>query len=656
MAVTNFEVYATRLRDDRLSIKLKQTIAHELCESLEFFQLQDFTRFVAVLWPVIRDLLLKTPPVFVSAAPEQKLRSTLLEIIQRIPHSEVFRPIVQEVVTTLVALVKIENEDNAVVCLKIIYELHRMYRQLLENVAQPFLELASELYRNADQMLKTAESVDTPASLSTPNASLLSPSAMSPGPDSGDSASKNLSKAACSFKVLTEVPIIVVSIIQANRRHAEPFVTNILPHILHMLELGPKTNSTQQQQQQQPEAISAYGRSAYADLITAQSKTLSFLAFFARGFTALLLPSQNRIAQLTLHLLCACPAESTATRKEMLIATRHIVSTEIRKAFVPIADKFLDMQVLVGTGLASQCILKPFAFSMLADLMHHIRSELSPAQLTRMVDFYAGCMHDQSLSSGVHTMCAKLLHNITECIMQIPDKRHGRVLLLSILRTFVSSFAAIGGSAEAAIENARSGNSLSEEKLYGGSELIRTNAFEQGDRIKELRFLLRSLVTGCKNVMYALRKCDSTLALGMHHQPQSDGDEASTPVGSGDGAGTRAPSIVANQEAELAGFELDLLKALFREGLRACRIHDVERARAEAAARSEAKAQPAPSRETQIKLLDREAKEQIDHFANLFINLDLAVFHELFTSQFAFAFQAMVEHCAAVSSVQVFVA
>ncbi|KAJ2650659.1 transcription-associated protein 1 [Coemansia sp. RSA 1287] len=71
MAITNFEVYATRLRDDKLSVKLKLTIAHELCESLEFFQLQDYSRFVSILWPVIRDLLLKTPAVFMSTAPEQ---------------------------------------------------------------------------------------------------------------------------------------------------------------------------------------------------------------------------------------------------------------------------------------------------------------------------------------------------------------------------------------------------------------------------------------------------------------------------------------------------------------------------------------------------------------------------------------------------------
>ncbi|KAJ2717297.1 transcription-associated protein 1 [Coemansia spiralis] len=658
MAITNLEVYATRLRDDRLSAKLKQTIAHELCESLELLQPQEYARFVAIVWPVIRDLLLKTPPVFVNTAPEQKLRATLLDIVQRIPHSEVVRPIVLEVVTTLVDLVKVENEDNAVTCLKTIYELHRMYRQLLEGIAQPFLDLASELYRNAEQMLKVADTMDTPASLSTPNTNLMSPSAMSPGPvaDASDAAAKNLGKATTSFKVLTEVPIIVVSIIQASRRHAEPFVTNILPLILHMLELSPRAAPTQAQALG-PEAGGHHLSNAQADLITAQSKTLSFLAFFARGFTALLLPSQERIARLTLHLLCACPAEATATRKEMLIATRHIVSTELRRAFVPLADRFLDMKVLVGAGLASQCILKPFAFSMLADLMHHIRAELSAGQLTRMVGFYAGCMHDHTLSAGVHTMCAKLLHNITECIMLIPDRRHGRVLLLSVLRTFVSSLAAIGDSAAATISDIQTGHVRAEEAVYGSGERIRTNAFEQGDRIKEQRFLLRSLITGCKNVMYALRKCGSTLALGMHHQAPlaadgsegggSDGDKAADPAAAAAEAGG-ALSMVAMPEAELAGFELDLLTSLFREGLRACRIHDVERARTGAGA--------GQSREAQLRHADREGKEQIEHFANLFLVLDPAVFHELLASQFDFAFHATVEQCAAVASVQVFAA
>ncbi|KAJ1997938.1 transcription-associated protein 1, partial [Coemansia thaxteri] len=292
-------------------------------------------------------------------------------------------------------------------------------------------------------------------------------------------------------------------------------------------------------------------------------------------------------------------------------------------------------------------------------------------------------MHDQQLSSGVHTMCAKLLHNITECIMNIPNRQHGRVLLLAILKTFISSFAAIGDQALAAIEDIKSKGAYSEENIYGANELIRTNAFEQGDRIKELRFLLRSLVTGCKNVIYALRKCDSVLALGMGSRLQqaklegdTEGKAAAAPNGEAAAGGDLAGG--ASNEAYLAGFEIELLTSLFREGLRACRVHDVERIRAEYAGDSALQgasagtrepsadgpaddsltppASLAPSREAQIKLVDREGKEQIEHFANLFVNLDPAVFHELFTSQFDYAFGAMIDHCAAISSVQVFVA
>ncbi|KAJ2339533.1 transcription-associated protein 1, partial [Coemansia sp. RSA 2618] len=101
--------------------------------------------------------------------------------------------------------------------------------------------------------------------------------------------------------------------------------------------------------------------------------------------------------------------------------------------------------------------------------------------------------------------------------------------------------------------------------------------------------------------------------------------------------------------------------------MRACRIHDIERVKVEVAAAAAAAgakgdcAQPGGpssvlSREAQLKLVDREGKEQIEQFANLFVSLDPAVFHELFTSQFDYIFRTMVEHCAAISSVQVFVA
>ena len=53
---------------------------------------------------------------------------------------------------------------------------------------------------------------------------------------------------------------------------------------------------------------------------------------------------------------------------------------------------------------------------MLADLIHHLRADLSSAQLTRVVNIYTAMIHNPALSGGIQTMCAKLLMTVTESI------------------------------------------------------------------------------------------------------------------------------------------------------------------------------------------------------------------------------------------------
>ena len=77
--------------------------------------------------------------------------------MRRIPLSEGLRDHASNLATTFLELVKIENEENAVVCLKIIYDLHRMYYSKLENFAQPFLDMAFEIYGNASNIAKEAQ-------------------------------------------------------------------------------------------------------------------------------------------------------------------------------------------------------------------------------------------------------------------------------------------------------------------------------------------------------------------------------------------------------------------------------------------------------------------------------------------------------------------
>ena len=88
---------------------------------------------------------------------------------------------------------------------------------------------------------------------------------------------------------------------------------------------------------------------------------------------------------------------------------------------------------------------------MLADLLHHVRAELDSNQLRRTIAIYSANLHDDSLASSIQTMCAKLLLNLIDRIIKLPDLRDGshltsspliiaRVMLLSILDTFRIKF------------------------------------------------------------------------------------------------------------------------------------------------------------------------------------------------------------------------
>ena len=85
---------------------------------------------------------------------------------------------------------------------------------------------------------------------------------------------------------------------------------------------------------------------------------MSFLAYILRSYNQVLRPYQNQIPDFVLRLLRECPPESSATRKELLVATRHILSTDFRQSFVSKIDLLLNEKVLIGTGVTSHDTLR----------------------------------------------------------------------------------------------------------------------------------------------------------------------------------------------------------------------------------------------------------------------------------------------------------
>lgn len=57
-----------------------------------------------------------------------QVRKLILEMIHRLPTSEILRPYVKHILSLMLKLLQIDNEENVLVCLRIIIELHKQFR------------------------------------------------------------------------------------------------------------------------------------------------------------------------------------------------------------------------------------------------------------------------------------------------------------------------------------------------------------------------------------------------------------------------------------------------------------------------------------------------------------------------------------------------
>jgi len=77
-----------------------------------------------------------------------------LEIVQRIPHTEALQEYVPKLMEILLDLLKNDNEENGTICVKIIVDLHKNYKNNLEKYVESFFEIVKEMYGNIKETVK----------------------------------------------------------------------------------------------------------------------------------------------------------------------------------------------------------------------------------------------------------------------------------------------------------------------------------------------------------------------------------------------------------------------------------------------------------------------------------------------------------------------
>lgn len=74
----------------------------------------------------------------------------------------------------------------------------------------------------------------------------------------------------------------------------------------------------------------SFNKEVFVDFMGAQIKTLAFLAYIIRMYQDTIATHANLMVKGIIGLLTLCPPEVASLRKELVIATRHILATDLR--------------------------------------------------------------------------------------------------------------------------------------------------------------------------------------------------------------------------------------------------------------------------------------------------------------------------------------
>ncbi|EXJ60873.1 transformation/transcription domain-associated protein [Cladophialophora yegresii CBS 114405] len=663
-ASQKIDLYASRL-----NTKTKSNIATDLRDSLESLCSPPpvYTKFLTKFWPVFKKIL-EGKPDFHPTSFEHILRNQILEVLHRLQHAppEV-EPFALDMVETLMELVRVENEDNAVLCLKTIMDLERHQPSATASKVQPFLDLIQEMFELMEQVVHDTFDSPAPHQTSSSGANPQSQTFQSPRPaspattvsDPGAERKEHapLAKGMQSFKVLSECPIIVVSIFQAHRSTVAANVKKFVPSIKGILLLQAKAQEKAHAEAAANKSIftgvsrEIKNRAAFGDFITAQVKTMSFLAYLLRVYANQLTDFLPTLPSVVVRLLKDCPREKSGARKELLVAIRHIINFNYRKIFLNKIDELLDERILIGDGLTVYETMRPLAYSMLADLIHHVRDSLDRNQIRRTIEVYTKNLHDNFPGTSFQTMSAKLLLNMAESITKLENKEEARYFLIMILDAIGDKFAAMNYQYENALKlskqygekpNEQQTETYMDEKdqrpdwdkvdIFSATPIKTSNPRERGaDPVNDNKFLFKNLVNGLKNMFYQLKTCNP---------PGLNVDQATIPM--------NWSEVSFGYNAE----ETRVITKLFHEGARVFRYYGAENSVPDMQYSSPVDFMASHS----MAQMTREEKELLESFGTVFHCIDPATFHEVFQAEIPYLHELMFEHTALLHLPQFFLA
>ncbi|TFY60353.1 hypothetical protein EVJ58_g5210 [Rhodofomes roseus] len=505
----DLEMRAARVADPGTDLKTKLNVAYELREMIDVVREAEAARVIPHMVPILLDILRSGEVAHSKDSLEFQFRRCLLDIIHRLPANDGVKPQAGPLLSGMLYLLRYDNEENGSVCCKIFAEVARSYKLLTEELLKEYLDLYADVLRNIQGLVD--ETLSETSAVVDANVAL---------------------PARRSFKVLGEYAMATVSLTQTYKQMVLPALQEILPlNVSALMVEAP----IQRKAKEDYEAMGGHwagmapgfkNPAVFSDFTSAQIKLLSCLAFMYRGGSEQFGAEGDTLAITAVRLLQDCPPSAIAARRDLMVVFRHVLSSPYRRAIVPYIDKIFDDRVLWGTGVGCREAIRQIAFACAGDLAHHLKSDMTPTQLTNVCMLFLRHLMDPRLPESMHHLCAKVIYGLVDHIATKDTPQNAARTLRTVLDATVDKVSSLADT-QAYLANKVANMSKAEKGKEDDISVDYTTidkarpvggamyAVEKpGDALVGHRQLVRTLIPGFRVTLGAMKKCDAPVADG----------------------------------------------------------------------------------------------------------------------------------------------
>ncbi|KAK0395513.1 hypothetical protein QR680_001317 [Steinernema hermaphroditum] len=394
-----------------------------------------------------------TQPQCVSENHTQMLRKLMLEMILRMSFSEAMKTFAKTFEPVMIRCITQENEENALLALKILSEHIKQFRLPFINeittLMSHFKVMYSDMFRHCEggTMFLTRRQVLPQwnfEDVTLENTLQQCFCVTSVHVDSQDGSDRPIAytlipRAQQSVKVLGEVPSLIILLCNMYKQQVLTDLGDLTQIIASYLSAKIPANVKEEQ---------GFTNEVADEFLNSQIRAFTFLAFYAKASPSGGTASdffQNNASQVINSMICLfenCPQEPILPRRELLVAARYFFNSEYQKNFVNVLPRLLNNNTLLGNGVTVNECLRVSVVQMLCDLCHHLRNHLTYEVLVNVVYFFSLMLHTTQIYGHSQAMCCKGLMNLVEAFakLEINHSEPCRDVLLHMFDCFVRKF------------------------------------------------------------------------------------------------------------------------------------------------------------------------------------------------------------------------